>query len=384
MSAQDVLDRKGPRKLLALDGGGILGLISLGFLARIENLLREKLNKDESFVLADYFDYIAGTSTGAIIAAALALGWKSNDIARIYIDHGQEMFDKDWLIWQKTYNKYTGNGLKALLQQKLGADTTLGSDRLKTLLMVVLRNATTDSPWPVSSNPRAKFNDRGRSDCNLEIPLWKLVRASTAAPTYFPPETVQCGSKEFIFVDGGLTMFNNPAFQLFLMATVDCYRLNWEPGEDNMLLVSIGTGASPDADPRLEARNMNIVYNATHIPSALIAAANAQQDLCCRIFGNCLHGAEIDREVGGMTFPPIASSDGSLVGTGRGPLKKKLFDYLRYNVDLTQDGLDALGLDISASEVQAIDSVAHIEELSLIGKTAAERAVDWKHLQKFS
>jgi patatin-like phospholipase/acyl hydrolase len=384
MSAQDVLDRKGPRKLLALDGGGILGLISLGFLARVENLLRENLNKDENFVLADYFDYIAGTSTGAIIAAALALGWKSQDVAQIYIDHGAEMFDKDWLVWQKTYNKYTGNGLKNLLQQKFGADTTLGSDRLRSLLMVVLRNATTDSPWPVSSNPRAKYNDRNRTDCNLDIPLWRLVRASTAAPTYFPPETVQCGSKEFIFVDGGLTMFNNPAFQLFLMATVDCYRLNWEPGEDNMLLVSIGTGASPDADPRLESRDMNIVYNATHIPSALIAAANAQQDFCCRVFGNCLYGAEIDREVGTITFPPILSNGGALPGTGLGPLKKKLFDYVRYNVDLTQDGLDELGIKIDASTVQAIDSVAHIHELGLIGRTAADRAVDWKHFQKFS
>ena len=81
--------------------------------------------------------------------------------------------------------------------------------------MMVMRNATTDSPWPLSNNPKAKYNDAARADCNLKLPLWQLVRASTAAPTYFPPEVVRVG-RDFIFVDGAVTMYNNPAFQLFL------------------------------------------------------------------------------------------------------------------------------------------------------------------------
>jgi patatin-like phospholipase/acyl hydrolase len=105
--------------------------------------------------------------------------------------------------------------------------SSLGSEYLRTLLMVVLRNATTDSPWPVSNNPAAKYNAPDRKDCNLNIPLWQLVRGSTAALTYFPPEVVKVGEQEFIFVDGGMTMYNNPAFQLFLMATVEAYNLPW-------------------------------------------------------------------------------------------------------------------------------------------------------------
>ena len=65
--------------------------------------------------------------------------------------------------------------------------------------------------------------------CNLKFPLWQLVRASTAAPTYFPPEVIDCGGKPFIFVDGGVTMYNNPAFQMFLMATVDRYWVKAPP-----------------------------------------------------------------------------------------------------------------------------------------------------------
>jgi hypothetical protein len=74
------------------------------------------------------------------------------------------------------------------------------------------------APWPVSNNPAAKYNALDRIDCNLRIPLWQFVRGSTAAPTYFPPEVGKVGEDEFIFVDGGVTMYNNPAFQLFLMA----------------------------------------------------------------------------------------------------------------------------------------------------------------------
>ena len=83
----------------------------------------------------------------------------------------------------------------------LGADTTLGSDRLRTLLMMVMRNVSTDSPGPIPNNPAPKYNDRARADCNLNIPLWQLVRASTAAPEYFPPEVVKDGTHEFVFVE---------------------------------------------------------------------------------------------------------------------------------------------------------------------------------------
>ena len=77
--------------------------------------------------------------------------------------------------------------------------------------MIVLRKATTDSPWPLTNNPPAKYNDATRPGCNLKLPLWQLVRGSTAAPTYFPPEVIHI-DRDFIFVDGGVTMYNNPAF----------------------------------------------------------------------------------------------------------------------------------------------------------------------------
>jgi patatin-like phospholipase/acyl hydrolase len=144
-------------------------------------------------VLGDYFDYIGGTSTGAIIATFLSLGWRISDILKFYVDAGSAMFDKASLLSRFRY-KFEDEKLSALLKDQLGAQTTLASDRLRTLLMLVMRNATTDSPWPISKNPRAKYNDPKRVDNNLNLPLWQLVRASTAAPTYFPPRRSRLAS----------------------------------------------------------------------------------------------------------------------------------------------------------------------------------------------
>ena len=98
MSLYDKANKKtGPYKLLALDGGGIRGMITLEVLAKIEATLRESLGADKNFVLADYFDYVAGTSTGGIIATAISLGMSVTDIQKFYKDSGETMFDKAFI-----------------------------------------------------------------------------------------------------------------------------------------------------------------------------------------------------------------------------------------------------------------------------------------------
>lgn len=238
--------------------------------------------------------------------------------------------------------------------------------------MMVMRNHTTDSPWPVWNNPAAKYNQRDRADCNLDLPLWQLVRASTAAPTFFPPEVVtfaEGSPKEysFIFVDGGVTTYNNPAFLAFQMATAAPYRLNWPTGTDKLLIVSVGTGNAPKARPKLEADEMNLLHYATSIPSALMNAASAGWDMTCRMLGDCRFGAEIDREYGAM----VGGLEGPVNWTG-----PKLFTYLRYDPDVTHAGLNALGLnDIDPATMQEMDSVQHIANIQRVGTAYAQRHV---------
>lgn len=370
MALSERIRAQGPKRILSLDGGGIRGIITLEILARIESLLRDKLGRSADFVLADYFDFIAGTSTGAIIGTCLSLGMSVADLRSFYVGSSREMFEKASVLRRFRY-KYEDRKLSQQLREIFGAETTLGSDKLKTLLMVMMGNATTDSPWPITNNPLAKFNQRARPDCNLNIPLWQLVRASTAAPSFFPPEVVQVGEEEFIFVDGAATTYNNPAFLAFLMATVEPYNLNWLAGEDQMLLVSVGTGTNPKANIDLHASDMNLLYISKSLPLGLIFAALNEQDFLCRVFGKCLAGDQLDQELG------------DLIGKN-GPVIPNLFTYMRYNVELTSPGLANLGLeDIQPEEVQKLDSIDYIADLQRIGQAVARQKVKIQHFSAF-
>jgi len=375
----DRIDSPGPKKILCCDGGGILGLISVEILARIEADLRIRLDQPD-LVLADWFDFVSGTSTGAIIAACIATGMSMDQIREFYVGSGEQMFDKASVLKRLRYNyndEPLAEKLRSELNRALGYSTgespaTLGDAGLRSLLMMVLRNHTTDSPWPVSNNPRARYNQPERKDCNLGLPLWQLVRASTAAPTFFPPEVVTFApgtpsEYQFIFVDGGVTTYNNSAFLAFQMATAAPYRINWPTGTDKMLIVSVGTGNAPRARPGLEADDLWLLDHAKSIPSALMNAASAGWDMACRLLGECRHGGEIDREIGAM------------VDTDDGPnwTGDKQFAYVRYDPDVTRQGLDALGLgDIDAAKVQLMDSVKFIPEMQRVGQAYAAAHFD--------
>lgn len=367
MTFQDKLSRAGPKRLLALDGGGIRGLISVEVLAAIESMLQRRLNRGDDFVLADYFDYIAGTSTGGIIATCLAWGMRVSQVREFYQTNGKTMFDKASIL-KRFHYKYDDEALAQKLREVFsenGAPSTLGSTRLQSLLMLVMRNSTTDSPWPLCNNPAARYNARDRVDCNLLLPLWQLVRASTAAPTYFPPEVINIGQHRFTFVDGGITPYNNPALHLFLMATVPEYKLAWPVGEENLLVVSIGTGISPEANENLVPGEMNLLYNAASLPSALMFGALYQQDLLCRVLGKCLHGDKLDREIGDLR------GDSRQAGTS------KQFTYLRYNAELTNTGLAGLDLkDIDPNHVQQLDSIAYMSQLRRVGEAVGHQVSD--------
>jgi hypothetical protein len=355
-----------PRRMLALDGGGIRGMITLQILKRIEQIVGQKLGT--------YFDYIAGTSTGAIVAAGLARGKSVDDLIRFYREAGPLMFDERTLFarWKSLYSS---DPLAKELKNVFGANTTLSPDDLDCLLLVVTRNATTDSPWPVSSNPFAKYCGPERSDCNLNLPLWQLVRASTAAPVYFPPEVIQLDKtdpkKDFVFVDGGTTAYNNPAFLLYRMATLAPYNLEWERGEEKLLLMSVGTGSAPATGPLAAAPESNLFSGLKSLAFAVMYAAQVDQDINCRTVGRCVYGAKIDRELGDLVVPDDAPDLG------------RAFRYARYDADLSAKGLKDLGVKGAIPEkVQQLDAVDQLETMVTIGEAVAGR-VERKHFGTF-
>jgi hypothetical protein len=146
-SFKDKLAPATTKKLLALDDGGIRGAVTIEYLVKIEDELRKALKEGDDFALADYFDYVAGTSPGAIIATCVALGMKAREIQTFYRNSGRAMFDRAWLIQQYRY-KYSDQALAKMLRDAIDGksgevETKLGSEKLRMLLMVVLRNAWT-------------------------------------------------------------------------------------------------------------------------------------------------------------------------------------------------------------------------------------------------
>jgi len=371
-----------PRKLLALDGGGIRGVLTLQVLIRMEEILAEKSGQGENFRLCNFFDYIGGTSTGAIIAAGLAIGKSAKWLSEFYKEVGPAMFEKTFIL-RRLKSLYKSEPLAEKLKEVFGADTTLDSDKLKCLLLVVTRNVTTDSPWPISTNPYAKYNAPDRSDRNTKIPLWKLVRASTAAPVFFPPEVVQWDpndeSKAFVFEDGGLTPYNNPAFLISRMATHPAYKLGWQTGEKNLLVMSVGTGAAPKVDAEVLGGGKNAFSNLVNFPAALMYGAAVDQDINCRIVGRCIHGGEydqtlgycetqIDREIGDLV---IRGDDGVPIPVSQD--QGRQFLYARYNAELSEKWLSRRGLgEIDPANVSKLDSVEYIDDLVRVGQSLAK------------
>lgn len=362
----------GKKVILSVDGGGMRGMISIAMLAELEQMTGKTCQQ--------MFDMVGGTSTGAIIAAGLARGMSVADIASFYQQFGKEAFAKR-SFFERWKSLYDDGALVQKLQQVFasnGKAETLEPQFLKTLLLVVTKNLTTDSAWPVSSNPNATYNTPTRPDCNLRIPLWKLVRASTAAPVYFPPEVVSWDpanpGKSFVFVDGGTTPYNFPGFLMVRMATAEAYKLNWPMGEDKLLLVSVGTGWSAVPGTTVDDPETNLAAAGLTTLKALMRQAEVDQDLNCRTVGRCSYGHVLDREVGDL----IPRRNGARI-----PLSEKLgraFLYCRYDAELTASGLAALGVQgIDPASLGGMDDVSAMEPLTAVGKKLAEHVdlADW-------
>lgn len=362
-----------PKRILALDGGGLRGILTLGILERIERELRQRHGNDDAFRLSDYFDLIAGTSTGAIIAATLALGWSVRDITQKYFELGERVFKRSLLRQGLFRAKYDERRLVDELKVVYGPDTTLASKRLLTGLLVVVKRIDSASPWPVSNNPKGQyFGTRpGGTIGNGDYKLWATVRASTAAPDYFDPERITIAQLpnhppiDGDFVDGGVSPFNNPALQAFMYATLSGYRLNWPSGEHNILLVSVGTGAG---DPAVKHSQI-AAAGAFQALLALMDDVAALQETMLQWMSQSSTARKIDSELGTL--------DGDLIG-GIPQLT-----YHRYDGDLRPSALQDLLKDqagtLPVENLTAMDAPENMAALHRVGIALGEAKVKAGH-----
>ena len=371
-SLAERLAAPGPKRILSLDGGGIRGVLTLEYLARIEALLRERSSTPETFCLADYFDLIGGTSTGSIIAAGLALGFPVARLQRLYTTLATTIFDRPPYRFGVFVPKFGRQPLVDALKAEFG-DETLGSPRLRTGLMVMTKRLDTGSPWPLNNNPRGRYyHERpgGSAIANKHFPLWQVVRASTAAPHYFEPErlSIAVSDAAFVegaFVDGGVSPFNNPSLQLLLLATLKGYGFEWRTGADDLLLVSVGTGSGAAALTAENVAAMTALEQAARSLEALMTDCDALVQTLMQWLGRTATPWTIDREIGRL--------EGDTLG-GR-----EWITYLRYNAVLEPEWLRReIGESISetqAAALRAMDDPSNVTELARIGALAARRQV---------
>jgi len=358
------------RRILALDGGGVRGVFTLQILSRIEELFRLWRGQPD-LVLRDEFDFFAGTSTGAIIATCLAWGMSVGEIERLYIDNARAMFaPAHW--YSRWRAKYQADPIAALFRtlfsedDHAGTPATLGTSRLwhrgeLKYLLIVTRNASTGSPWPVSNNPNALYNDADRADCNLRIPIWVLLRASTAAPWYFAPQAIEIGGSRHVFIDGGMTPFNNPAMIAALTALLPCYRMNWSAGVDRLLVVSVGTGQTRTVFKSHDAERISVVEQFSGLAGALMGSISQHEDMMCRLLGRCRAGGVLDSEVGDLTEAALFSES------------EQKFSYVRYNREFT--AAETAELYRLTRQKFALDNLRLIPFLQAAGREYAAAAV---------
>lgn len=363
----------GPKRILTLDGGGLRGILTLGILQQIEDELRKRHDNDPAFRLCHYFDLIAGTSTGAIIAATLAIGWSVDDITAKYFDLGKRVFQRSLLRQGLLRAKYDETQLIEQLKDVFGADTTLGSNVVQTGLLVVIKRLDSGSPWPVSNNPKGKYFGSldGGVIGNGDYKLWQAVRASTAAPDYFDPERITIAQLPGHtpvygdFVDGGVSPFNNPALQAFMYATIGGYRISWPAGKDKILLASVGTGS---ADPAVR-RSEIAAAQAFRALLSLMDDCAALQETMLQWMSESPTARKIDGD--------LEALEGNLIGDG------PLLSYLRYNVELQPAAIRELLGDeantVAMENLTAMDAPENMQVLHRLGIAAGQRKVQSEH-----
>ncbi|MFB2835705.1 patatin-like phospholipase family protein [Floridanema evergladense] len=208
-------------KILSLDGGGMRGIISARILQEVERQVQEKEGKP----LHQYFDLIAGTSTGSILTAGIATGKPTQELINLYKEQGIIIFPPRALppflqnisdfFWP---SKYTHEGLIKALSKKLG-EIKISDSKIKHPMILILAYDLLYRNTTFFTNCHPDIGARWYDD----TPLWEICVSSSSAPTYVPPyllkpyNTEKFGNWSFPHIDGGVSA-NNPSLAAISLA----------------------------------------------------------------------------------------------------------------------------------------------------------------------
>lgn len=364
-----------PKRILSLDGGGIKGILTLGILKEVETQVKKKYEgKYKS--LGEYYDLICGTSTGAIIASGLAIGKSVDEMIKIYLNLGGEIFGKgrkwkmiprDWKTVRAFFNEsYSSNNLEKYLKRELGEYTTIGdTEKIKCGLAINSKRADTYSLWAVSNHRDGKYYN-----ANSHLKLWELCRASSAAPYYFKPKILNLYTRQGVafdaaFIDGGVSLANNPAWMAFLTATVGSFGFKWTTGVNNIHITSVGSGKCIKRDNPYELINIKAFAWASKLAELFMTdALELNQILLEGIGKNVGHSYFVDSQFSDTEFPPFFD------------IQQQLFSFERHNIDIAQKSLSNLGFKFDNKKIESLkemDYYENMEDMLSIGESYAKK-----------
>ena len=233
--------------VLSIDGGGIRGIIP----AEILNFFEESSGRP----ISELFDLIAGTSTGGILALGLGTRckqgkdpYKASELSDLYVNNGPAIFRKTAFTSLREYfgPKYSAKPLEAVLR------SYFGQCRLHSAIVPLLI-----ASYDIKSQQPFFFkSSRIAADPSYDWELEKVARATSAAPTYFPPQQLETkfGKKpeKYVLIDGGV-FANNPAMAAYTEART------LFPSARVIIVVSVGTGDRTDSIRYMQARKWGLV-----------------------------------------------------------------------------------------------------------------------------
>lgn len=225
------------KRILSIDGGGIKGVFPASFLAKLE--------EDLPMPISRYFDLIAGTSTGGIIALALGAGFSAKEILGFYEKYGPRIFmNTGWRASLKQYfvGKHEATPLRDALEAQFG-ERCLGDSQVR--LVIPSQSLETGHVHIFKTAHHPRFQEDWKQKM-VEVAL-----ATSAAPTYFPTHIMPRGTG---LIDGGIWA-NNPAG----IAVVEAVGvLKWNP--EDIRLLSISCTASPMSTDAAHRRSLGDLY----------------------------------------------------------------------------------------------------------------------------
>lgn len=214
------------RRILSIDGGGIRGLIPA--------VLLDSLERATGAPTRDHFDFVAGTSTGAILAAGVAAGFEGDQLASLYRRRGPELFRQVPVLGVLrrivTGQLYDVARLRSMIAEEIGDKAAWRINDVPRDIMITAKALDDGHPWYfVKDRPAENAGRTGK------LSLVDCVTASAAAPTYFAPWPIDGIG---LLVDGGTGVAGNPVYQ----ACVEAFEYTGAYRPEDTIVVSLGTG----------------------------------------------------------------------------------------------------------------------------------------------